>query len=181
MAFSMGRRSPPQSLNMAAPELCESQVSSKTISCPSTDPLLLLCTDTPLDVIGRGSFGLIRKVKRISDGKIFARKEICFDNLRESDKKQIVAEVNILRKLRHPHIVQYEERHIDVHKGCVQFCRDCPWGVLLTCFVPHKDTLHRHGVLRGRRSRSSHPEAKARKVSTTGRPLTRWQCEAQPP
>jgi len=66
----------------------------------------------PLDVIGNGSFGIIRKVKRKSDGlvskkltatpprrrthlriQIFARKELYFERMSERDKKQIVAEV----------------------------------------------------------------------------------------
>ncbi|UZJ56454.1 hypothetical protein CBS101457_005774 [Exobasidium rhododendri] len=67
----------------------------------------------PLEVIGSGTFGLIRKVKRISDGKIFARKELQFDRMTDRDRKQIVAEVNILRGLQHENIVKYEERFID--------------------------------------------------------------------
>jgi serine/threonine protein kinase len=74
----------------------------------STHPL-----DIPLEVIGSGTFGLIRKVKRITDGKIFARKELQFDRMTDRDRKQIVAEVNILRGLQHENIVKYEERFID--------------------------------------------------------------------
>ncbi|KAI8818905.1 kinase-like domain-containing protein [Fimicolochytrium jonesii] len=66
-----------------------------------------------LNVIGSGSFGLIRKVRRKSDGKIFARKEIDYRKMSERERKQLVAEVNILRELRHPHIVRYYERHVD--------------------------------------------------------------------
>jgi NIMA (never in mitosis gene a)-related kinase len=63
----------------------------------------------PLDVIGNGSFGIIRKVRRKSDGivciatasgaklttihKVFARKELNFERMSERDRKQIVAEV----------------------------------------------------------------------------------------
>ena len=66
----------------------------------------------PLDVIGNGSFGIIRKVKRKSDGlvsrkpvttssrhgthprtQVFARKELYFERMSDRDKKQIVAEV----------------------------------------------------------------------------------------
>ncbi|KAJ3324060.1 hypothetical protein HDV06_000601 [Boothiomyces sp. JEL0866] len=56
----------------------------------------------PLEPIGSGSFGIIRKVKRISDGK-----------MTEKEKIQLVAEVNILRNLRHPNIVRYYERFVD--------------------------------------------------------------------
>jgi NIMA (never in mitosis gene a)-related kinase len=63
-----------------------------------------LCT------IGSGSFGVICKVKRISDGKLLARKEIDYRKMTEKEKKQLVSEVNILRELRHPNIVRYYER-----------------------------------------------------------------------
>lgn len=46
-----------------------------------------------LDIIGNGSFGVIRKVRRKSDGKHFARKELNFERMTERDKSQIVAEV----------------------------------------------------------------------------------------
>ncbi|ELU42739.1 Pkinase domain-containing protein [Rhizoctonia solani AG-1 IA] len=45
------------------------------------------------EVIGNGSFGLIRKVRRKADGALFARKELNFERMTERDRKQIVAEV----------------------------------------------------------------------------------------
>ncbi|KII86009.1 hypothetical protein PLICRDRAFT_114968 [Plicaturopsis crispa FD-325 SS-3] len=68
---------------------------------------------TPLEVIGSGSFGLIRKVQRKSDGLTLARKELHFERMSERDRKQLVAEVNILKDLHHEHIVQYHDRHVD--------------------------------------------------------------------
>jgi len=65
----------------------------------------------PLDIIGNGSFGIIRKVRRKADGvvrssdrlwklqiqdrsiQVFARKELNFQRMSERDRKQIVAEV----------------------------------------------------------------------------------------
>jgi NIMA (never in mitosis gene a)-related kinase 2 len=67
----------------------------------------------PFEAIGSGSFGVIRKVKRITDGKYLARKEIDYRKMSEKEKKQLVAEVNILRELRHPNIVRYYERFVD--------------------------------------------------------------------
>ncbi|KAI0779573.1 kinase-like domain-containing protein [Fomes fomentarius] len=71
----------------------------------------------PLDVIGNGSFGIIRKVRRKTDGVIFARKELNFERMTERDRKQIVAEVNILKDLHHEHIVRYHDRHVDRDAG----------------------------------------------------------------
>ncbi|KAF5384122.1 hypothetical protein D9615_003274 [Tricholomella constricta] len=70
-----------------------------------------------LDVIGNGSFGIIRKVRRKSDGLIFARKELNFERMNDRDRKQIVAEVNILKDLGHDHIVRYHDRYVDRDAG----------------------------------------------------------------
>ncbi|BFZ62977.1 hypothetical protein YB2330_004089 [Saitoella coloradoensis] len=65
-----------------------------------------------LELIGRGSFGLIRKVRRKSDGRIFARKEIDWRLMSDAEKHQLVAEVNILDQIRHPNIVRYYSREV---------------------------------------------------------------------
>ncbi|KAG5645164.1 hypothetical protein DXG03_006788 [Asterophora parasitica] len=75
-----------------------------------------------LDVIGNGSFGIIRKVRRKTDGLIFARKELNFERMNDRDRKQIVAEVlnpgrNILKDLGHDHIVRYHDRYVDRDAG----------------------------------------------------------------
>ncbi|KAF8757158.1 kinase-like protein [Rhizoctonia solani] len=69
------------------------------------------------EVIGNGSFGLIRKVRRKADGALFARKELNFERMTERDRKQIVAEVNILKDLKHDHIVRYHDRYVDRDNG----------------------------------------------------------------
>jgi NIMA (never in mitosis gene a)-related kinase len=53
----------------------------------------------PLDVIGNGSFGIIRKVRRKADGVVFARKELNFERMSEHDRKQIVAEVYVAPRI----------------------------------------------------------------------------------
>ncbi|KIK70729.1 hypothetical protein GYMLUDRAFT_32770 [Collybiopsis luxurians FD-317 M1] len=71
----------------------------------------------PLDIIGNGAFGIIRKVRRKTDGMIFARKELRFEKMQERDRKQIVAEVNILKELHHDNIVRYHDRYVDKEAG----------------------------------------------------------------
>ncbi|KAJ7869549.1 hypothetical protein B0H14DRAFT_2727086 [Mycena olivaceomarginata] len=46
-----------------------------------------------LDEIGKGAFGIVRKVRRMNDGLIFARKEINFKQMNEREVKQLIAEV----------------------------------------------------------------------------------------
>jgi NIMA (never in mitosis gene a)-related kinase 2 len=40
-------------------------------------------------------------------------KELNYGKMNEKEKQQIVAEVNILRELKHPNIVRYYDRSID--------------------------------------------------------------------
>ncbi|KAF9242044.1 kinase-like domain-containing protein [Melanogaster broomeanus] len=87
----------------------------------------------PLDIIGNGSFGVIRKVRRKSDGLIFARKELNFERMSERDRKQIVAEVNILKDLDHEHIVRYHDRYVDREAGILYILMEyCGGGDLST-------------------------------------------------
>ncbi|ETW81214.1 hypothetical protein HETIRDRAFT_46398 [Heterobasidion irregulare TC 32-1] len=87
----------------------------------------------PLDIIGNGSFGIIRKVRRKSDGAILARKELNFERMSERDRKQIVAEVNILKDLNHEHIVRYHDRHVDRDAGILYILMEyCGGGDLST-------------------------------------------------
>lgn len=72
-----------------------------------------------LEVIGKGSFSLVRKVRRISDGVILCRKEIDYKKMTSSEKAQLVSEVNILRNLSHPYIVKYQDRVIDKDLGTI--------------------------------------------------------------
>ncbi|KAG8833129.1 G2-specific serine/threonine protein kinase [Serendipita sp. 400] len=80
----------------------------------------------PIDIIGNGSFGVIRKVRRKEDGAIYARKELNFERMSDRDKKQIVAEVNILKDLNHENIVRYHDRFVDAENGMLyivmEFC-----------------------------------------------------------
>ncbi|KAF7308809.1 Protein kinase domain-containing protein [Mycena kentingensis (nom. inval.)] len=86
-----------------------------------------------LDVIGNGSFGIIRKVRRKTDGKIFARKELNFERMQERDRKQIVSEVNILKDLDHNHIVRYHDRYVDRDAGVLYILMEyCGGGDLST-------------------------------------------------
>ncbi|KAG1782443.1 kinase-like domain-containing protein [Suillus placidus] len=87
----------------------------------------------PLDIIGNGSFGIIRKVRRKSDGQVLARKELNFERMSDRDRKQIVAEVNILKDLHHEHIVRYHDRHVDRDAGILYILMEyCGGGDLST-------------------------------------------------
>ena len=60
-----------------------------------------------LHQIGEGSFGNVCVIKRKADDQPFVWKEIDYGQLPTKEKHQLVAEVNILRELKHPNIVKY--------------------------------------------------------------------------
>jgi len=66
-----------------------------------------------IEDIGKGSFGRVTKIRRKLDGRIMVWKELNYGRMNEKEKQQIVAEVNILRELKHPNIVRYYDRSID--------------------------------------------------------------------
>lgn len=75
-----------------------------------------------------GSFGAVSKIRRKSDGKILCWKELEYGKMKEKEKQQIVAEVNILRELKHSNIVRYYDRIIDKAKAKIyivmEFCEN---------------------------------------------------------
>lgn len=66
-----------------------------------------------ISIIGSGSYGTCRKIRRKKDGKVLAWKEMDYGSMTESEKQMLVSEVNLLRELRHPNIVRYYDRIID--------------------------------------------------------------------
>jgi len=85
----------------------------------------------PLEVVGKGSFGEVRKIRRRADGKTLVWKELSYGAMSEKEKHQLVAEVNILRELRHPSIVRYYDRVIDKTTTQIFIIMEyCPHGDL---------------------------------------------------
>ncbi|KAF2017456.1 calcium/calmodulin-dependent protein kinase type 2 beta chain [Aaosphaeria arxii CBS 175.79] len=84
-----------------------------------------------LEKIGHGSFGIIRKVMRKSDGYILCRKEISYSKMSQKEREQLQAELSILKELRHPNIVAYFERdHIKASQDLHLYMEYCGNGDL---------------------------------------------------
>lgn len=60
-----------------------------------------------LSVMGTGSFGTCFKVKNKLTEKIFVWKSIDYSAFDEDKKQLLVTEINLLKQLSHPNIVQY--------------------------------------------------------------------------
>ncbi|KAF2749131.1 G2-specific protein kinase-like protein nimA [Sporormia fimetaria CBS 119925] len=84
-----------------------------------------------LEKIGHGSFGVIRKVKRKSDGYILCRKEISYHKMSQKEREQLQSELAILKDLRHPNIVKYYERdHLKASQDLHLYMEFCGNGDL---------------------------------------------------
>ncbi|XP_052058106.1 serine/threonine-protein kinase Nek2-like isoform X1 [Mytilus californianus] len=87
----------------------------------------------PLSTIGCGSYGTCKKIRRKKDGKIYAWKEMDYGSMTESEKQMLVSEVNLLRELRHKHIVRYYDRIIDRSNTTIYIIMEfCDGGDLAT-------------------------------------------------
>lgn len=88
-----------------------------------------------LSQIGKGSFGVVTKLRRKSDSKILVWKELNYGKMGEREKHQLVSEVNILKQLHHPNIVQYYDRIIDKKQTKIyiimEYCEGGDMGSLL--------------------------------------------------
>jgi NIMA (never in mitosis gene a)-related kinase len=95
--------------------------------------------------IGKGSFGVVSKVRRKSDGRTLVWKELNYGRMSEKEKQQLVAEVNILRELRHPHIVRYYDRIIDKKLTKIyiimEYCEGGDMGTLIKKCKKEKDYI----------------------------------------
>ena len=72
-----------------------------------------------LQKLGEGSFGMVYKVKRLSDGIEYAMKKVRMNMLNEKEKENAVNEVRILASLQDPYIVSYKEAFFDEGSNCL--------------------------------------------------------------
>lgn len=69
-----------------------------------------------IDKIGQGGFGSVYKVRRRSDGAIFASKEIDYANFSEAKHKLVTFETELLSTLHHPAIAGLVELYDDTER-----------------------------------------------------------------
>lgn len=85
----------------------------------------------PLEVIGKGSFGTVRKVRQKSNGEILVRKEIEYTSMSVQEKTHIISELRILRELDHPNVVKYYRHdHVPEKKSIHIYQEYCDGGDL---------------------------------------------------
>lgn len=67
-----------------------------------------------LSLLGDGAYSTVYKVKRKSDGKIYALKKVKVGKLSEKEKENALNEVRIIASIKNPCVVCYKESFIDV-------------------------------------------------------------------
>eukprot|EP00879_Flechtneria_rotunda_P018556 GHRR01019470.1.p1 GENE.GHRR01019470.1~~GHRR01019470.1.p1 ORF type:complete len:427 (+),score=163.61 GHRR01019470.1:849-2129(+) len=65
------------------------------------------------ETIARGSFGIVYKVVRIADGRIFALKQVKLKGMKRVDRQEAIDEARVLSDLNHPHIIRHHGSLID--------------------------------------------------------------------
>jgi NIMA (never in mitosis gene a)-related kinase len=60
-----------------------------------------------LEEIGRGSFGVVMKVRSHHDNKLYVIKRINVEHVSDRKRREAMKEVQILKKLDHPNIIKY--------------------------------------------------------------------------
>eukprot|EP00922_Rhytidocystis_sp_ex-Travisia-forbesii_P050466 GHVS01075010.1.p1 GENE.GHVS01075010.1~~GHVS01075010.1.p1 ORF type:complete len:581 (+),score=137.33 GHVS01075010.1:26-1744(+) len=89
--------------------------------------------------IGHGRFGEVYKVRRLSKGDELCWKVVSYRGLKEKEKRQLVAEVNVMRQLRHDNIVTYYDRIIKKADQKLYIVMEyCNAGDLATCISDAK-------------------------------------------
>lgn len=59
--------------------------------------------------LGEGAYSTVYKVKRLTDGEIYALKKVKLLNLKEKEKQNALNEIRLLASIRHPNIICYKE------------------------------------------------------------------------
>ncbi|EGW35823.1 uncharacterized protein SPAPADRAFT_131846 [Spathaspora passalidarum NRRL Y-27907] len=98
-----------------------------------------------LEIIGKGSFGTVRKVRHKTTGEILVRKEIEYTSMNDHEKQQLVSELRILRELTHPNIVKYyHDEHLPERKSIHIYMEYCDGGDLakvISNFKKNKESI----------------------------------------
>ena len=75
-------------------------------------------------LLGKGSYGIVYRVKRKSDGVVYALKEADVRKMSPVERMDAVNEIRLLASVKHQNVVRYHEAFLDGEGGCPA-CRQC--------------------------------------------------------
>ena len=92
-----------------------------------------------LESIGTGTYGKCAKIMRKKDHRILVWKVMDYGKMSDTEKEFLVSEVNLLRELRHRHIVRYYDRIIDRDNMTLYLVMEyCPNGDLASLIAKNR-------------------------------------------
>lgn len=90
--------------------------------------------------MGLGSFAKVSRVRRRSTDEVFVWKELSYGVMSKKGKQMLCDEVNILRDLKHPNIVQFVDRIIDHSQRRIYIVQEyCNGGDLASYIAAKKE------------------------------------------
>lgn len=69
--------------------------------------------------LGDGAYSSVYKAKRISDGQIYALKQVKMATLTDKERENALNEVRILASIDEPNVISYKESFIDEPSQCL--------------------------------------------------------------
>lgn len=92
-----------------------------------------------LELIGKGSFGNVRKVRDLETGKLLVRKEVQYGHMNHKEREQLVSEFRILSELKNPYIVEYiRHSHYSDRQVLFLYMEYCNGGDLSSIIKKYK-------------------------------------------
>lgn len=64
-------------------------------------------------LLGKGSYGIVYRVKRLSDGGVYALKEADVRKMSPLERADAVNEIRLLASVKHQNVVRYHEAFLD--------------------------------------------------------------------
>eukprot|EP00884_Botryococcus_braunii_P009448 jgi/Botrbrau1/18504/Bobra.0072s0083.1 len=70
-------------------------------------------------LLGKGSYGTVYRVKRLSDAQVYALKEADVQRMSPAERLDAINEIRLLASLHHPNIIRYHEAIVEDNKLCI--------------------------------------------------------------
>lgn len=96
-----------------------------------------------LKFLGKGSYGKVYAVRRRSDNRDYALKEVNIKFMTHREREDAVNEIRLLASVSHPNIIAYHESFIEADKLCIvtEFCSNGDLFALLRRYAAKRRRL----------------------------------------
>lgn len=86
--------------------------------------------------LGKGSYGSVYRVKRLSDGLVYAVKELDVSKMSQVEKMDAVNEIRLLASIKHPNVVSKSKCYnLNFKSNSPSICG---WDSTIRCVCKHK-------------------------------------------